>query len=363
MEVLGSGDESRTARSFPEALPGIVHPYHQDPSRKLRVLIISMGGARRKFLEEQLFQDPAIQESFEPPAFSPGVPSRSLRSRRTFFEAFHQAGLLPEAEWHAIRESFDDGRHEQCPNRWLDECLVDVPVEKGRHGNEADVRLHYSVELWRKAKTINRGRAVLACTLAHLIALRRLVDDQFDLVLEDNVRLPVLTCYDRISATLQAAAQWANERGSTCHLLYFGWLGSITNLEWIFSSYAPRHATANSLDDVNEMAVHTSVVPFPTLADIEEDLASGYQSSVALERARPTEIPERISGTTGDCSGTKSERIDNAGQHDSPGGTPVWGAYAYWISSEGYDCVLENLRRDVGALLWKGKRARYYQVT
>lgn len=39
-----------------------------------------------------------------------------------------------------------------------------------------------------------------------------------------------------------------------------------------------------------------------------------------------------------------------------------WGAYAYWISKLAYERLLETLRNDVGALLWKGKRARFYSV-
>lgn len=39
-----------------------------------------------------------------------------------------------------------------------------------------------------------------------------------------------------------------------------------------------------------------------------------------------------------------------------------WGAYAYWISAEGYKAVISSLQKDVGSLLWKGKRMRCYQV-
>jgi hypothetical protein len=42
----------------------------------------------------------------------------------------------------------------------------------------------------------------------------------------------------------------------------------------------------------------------------------------------------------------------------TPGGTPVWGAYAYWVSRRGLEMLLEDLRLDVGALVWKGKRMR-----
>ena len=45
-----------------------------------------------------------------------------------------------------------------------------------------------------------------------------------------------------------------------------------------------------------------------------------------------------------------------------PGGNPVWGTYAYWISREAYEVIMDTLRKDVGAILWKSKRMRYYHV-
>lgn len=39
-----------------------------------------------------------------------------------------------------------------------------------------------------------------------------------------------------------------------------------------------------------------------------------------------------------------------------------WGMYAYWISETAYHQLMETLRKDVGAMLWKGKRARFYSV-
>ena len=46
--------------------------------------------------------------------------------------------------------------------------------------------------------------------------------------------------------------------------------------------------------------------------------------------------------------------------HFSPSNS--WGAYAYWISAEGYKAIISSLQKDVGSLLWKGKRMRCYQV-
>jgi hypothetical protein len=49
-------------------------------------------------------------------------------------------------------------------------------------------------------------------------------------------------------------------------------------------------------------------------------------------------------------------------EHKRPGGNPVWGAYAYWISEDAYRSLMCSLRNDVGAMLWKGKRMRAYLV-
>ena len=47
----------------------------------------------------------------------------------------------------------------------------------------------------------------------------------------------------------------------------------------------------------------------------------------------------------------------------TPGGTNlVWGTYAYWISHDAYRIILQTLQNDIGAILWKGKRMRYYHV-
>jgi hypothetical protein len=58
----------------------------------------------------------------------------------------------------------------------------------------------------------------------------------------------------------------------------------------------------------------------------------------------------------------EAESSDDKRTHKKPGGNPVWGAYAYWMSSHAYETVMQTLRNDVGALLWKGKRMKAYLV-
>jgi GR25 family glycosyltransferase involved in LPS biosynthesis len=216
-----------------------------------------------------------------------------------------------------------------------------------RRGSAYDVSLHYSVELWTKARAVNRGRAVLACLLAHVRAMRRLVEDDLDLILEDNVRVPIESCAARIWHTLHASTE-ASHQG--CHLRYHGWLGSIPNLQWMYQYHIPRRKFSrkgveqdndnenNDADDLNDTP---TVFPFPTTEDIENDL-----------KARETHCNSNDDTTAN--NGTLKER--------DPGGNPVWGCYAYWVSRDGYEALMERLRNDVGAMVWKSKRARFYTV-
>ncbi|KAL3909973.1 MAG: hypothetical protein SGILL_007875, partial [Bacillariaceae sp.] len=317
-------------------------------------------------------------DDFEPPVFSPGVPSRELRNRYKFLYHANRAGLLPKAEWDAIRKAHgqphDDTQpipHPQQQSNNFFDCLKDLPVtSEKRRGSQYDLKVHYSVELWRKARGINRGRAVLACTLAHLIAMqRRLVNDEiFDLILEDNVRCAPTICAKRIWETKEAKQEREstttmsnnNNGENKCDYLYYGWLGSITNLKWILQVHAPKrkferdNATSSSTND-NDM--HT-IFPYPTLEHLEEDLVEWEDENVDVGRAEANEKANNERKNDGnDCDDTPEKY-----QHKRPGGNPVWGAYAYWISKQGYERLMESLRNDVGAMLWKGKRMRHYLV-
>ena len=239
------------------------------------------------------------------------------------------------------------------------ECLKDVPVRPGRKGLESDARLHYSVELWRKAKGLSRGRGVLGCVLAHLIAMRTFVEGGYDLLIEDNVRAPTgsasgddehdCECAERIWGTIDASHAAANHEGSglgPCHLRYYGWLGSRPNLEWVIKIHAERTSfqAPRVRDDIGRGAA--AVFPFPITEDIEIDAAGGHYGG-------ESDAQEDAVGDNKD-DGPKKEPTCG------PGGTPIWSSYAYWISRDGLEAILSALRNDVGALLWKGKRMRCY---
>jgi GR25 family glycosyltransferase involved in LPS biosynthesis len=302
--------------------------------RKLRPLVISMGGERETHIRALFDQ---MKEDFEEPVFSPGIPQRSLRTRSNFFPIAYEAGLIPEAEWEALKVGIHSEDY-QLHTKQLYECLKDIPVTEHRKGNDNDVKLHYSVELWRKAKGLNRGRAVLACTLAHLTAMKKCVDEGFDFILEDNVRAPMEECASRVRETIHASEELVKETGDPCHMRYFGWLGSIPNLKWVLNTHSKRMGYKRKQAE-DALCIDNTVFPLP----VSEDFGC------LADEPEKEEEDEKI--------------VDEKGAsraHKKPGGTAIWGAYAYWISKEGYEALMERLRLDVGALMWKGKRMRCF---
>jgi GR25 family glycosyltransferase involved in LPS biosynthesis len=302
-----------------------------------------MGGERQEAVERMFAQ---YGDDFDPPTFVPGVPSRSLRARTELFRIAYEVGLLPVAEWEALQEGFVNAEYLAHPDKFF-ECLKDVPITTdGRRGGPADLAVHYSVELWRKSKALNRGRGVLGCLLAHLAAMKKMVEHQefendeetFDLICEDNVRL----CSDaarRIWETKEASA--SSSTVQDCHLQYHGWLGSLPNLEWVLNVHSKRTGLPS---DAADKAFY-----YPITADFS-DLKE--TSSVVLDG-------ETI---TAEAVTSSSKTTSPATAHKTPGGTAIWGAYAYWISKQGYEALLNRLQKDVGSMLWKGKRMRCYIV-
>jgi len=335
-----------------------------DCKRKLRPLVITMGGKRKEYISE-MFSHPAMAPYFEPPAFSPGVPQRELRNRMGLMTHAGKAGIIPQPEWEALSSPQAKILNEDDP-KTLFEVLDDVPVEPGRLGSDFDVKLHYSIELWQKAKGINRGRSVLACSLAHLIAMRTLVEDGYDFILEDNVRAAITNpeeddtnadgeiyceCAERIWSAKQASVEWESATRQMCHLRYYGWLGSRPNLEFVMNVHRPQMQFARK----EEGSDVRTVFPFPIESDVEKHLGkdsslSASASNMTSAKAKAVEAEER-------------EKADNnKDKRTKPGGTPIFGAFAYWVSAEGYDAIIKSLQKDVGGMLWKGKRMRCHQV-
>lgn len=374
---------------------------------------------------------PTLAAHFEPPVFSPGVPSRDLRNRLKFLEHAYRAGLIPEVEWKEIRRAVreqtmngDDAinndavgdddeagdNYKLCTdeehyskkidpfmylatvsktqsgdadddvktdnnaankiinekdksktkknNRWLEyETISLVPISPQRKGSPADISIPFSMELWRKAKTLNRDRGVLACTFAHLRAMKTLVGEcnenntdldgsrdenngGYDFILEDNVRAFVgigeesRAASNRIWDIIEAS----NEAPSECHMRYYGWLGSQPNLAWIYDNHIPRSAfNPSSLENTGPETGECTIFPLPVRAGDDSEL--GKDDSLVVQ---------------------SYETSCQAPQFTTPGGTAVWGTFAYTVSSVAHRTLISLLQNDVGSVLWKGKRMRCY---
>lgn len=274
-----------------------------------------------------------------------------------------------------IEEEGNNNNSDKQKKRWPQtKTTALVPISPDRKGSPEDVSVPYSLELWRKAKTLNRDRSVFGCTLAHLIAMKKLVgdgstDQEFDFILEDNVRAFVginvedvhssvscsdgndswtgwsCECANRIWDAIELSGEMGkdniinSDNLSTCHLRYFGWLGSLPNLSWVYDKHIPRKG--DSKGDVK-------IFPFPTNDDFELDSIRTDKESVKLQKKTGTK--------------TQQKALEGTPNFITPGGTAVFGTFAYTISQEAYHSLLVNLQNDVGALMWKSKKMRAYHA-
>jgi len=384
---------------------------------------------------------PSLRAHFEPPIFSPGVPSREIRNRLKLLEYANQAGLLPELEWQLIcralqeqllsptaNASSGDEKEQKHDQEHADEGVTQgisylelsqesvkgetqkvidpfiylattsrvepstssncddesktvntlsnnnnkknnkkneyetkslIPISPHRRGSAEDITVPYSMELWRKSKSLNRDRSVFGCSLAHLIAMKTLIGDdynksddlssheaKFDFILEDNVRAFVgLEDDDMSSSSCECACSiWdliegSNKAQEKPHLRYFGWLGSKPNLTWLYNNHIPRKAFATEEGNCR-------IFPFPTNNDFLLDSIDGSSKS----------------STRQTTNGDTTEESSTQPSFSSPGGTAIWGMFAYTISPAAYHSLITQLQNDVGMLMWKGKRMRAFQA-
>jgi hypothetical protein len=265
----------------------------------MKVLIISGGGARQEALTSMFNEynaslralasenaSASLDEndiiSFD---FVNGVSSRDLRSAKGYTGAATRAALLPD----------DTGEYE--------------PKNEGKKEF-----FSYEDELWKKGKALARERSVLGCFFAHLIAMKKSIEENYDLILEDNVRMPFHSdmllgsgnAGENVKRNIAKEVRDVKAGSDNAALVYFGWLGSEKNLNWIFDTHLPRYSG------------DSPVAPFPFSEHYEND--------------------------------------------EGIGGTPLWGAYAYSITAEGYNAIMHKLKRDVGAMLWRSKKMKNYLV-
>jgi len=391
--------------------------------RKLRPLVISLipkddddttatssnNNTLRRYeqITKMFTTHPSLSKHFEAPTFSQGVPSRELRGRLNFLRHANIAGLIPDIEWEAIckgideqieditakdneedtkenekqhktidpfrylatetliqqtntRDSTEQQTKQKKKKHWLQyETKTLIPISPNRRGSPEDIAIPYSMELWRKAKTLNRDRSVLACTFAHLMAMKRIVGDkhdgalnddnedlEYDFILEDNVRAFLgidnedtkygCECANRIWDIIEAS----NNASSECHLRYFGWLGSLPNLNWVYNNHMKRSQLNETTSPDDDECI---IFPFPTNDDFLLDSIDAT--------SKVNSHDDKISGQTSSMP-----------QFSTPGGTAVFGTFAYTISPSCYHTLINTLQNDVGQLMWKGKRMRAYQA-
>lgn len=313
-----------------------------DPSindRKIRLLIITMGGRRKEIIEEMFIQNEILSKHFSV-EFSPGVPVRSIKTQKGLWKTANDAKLFYPEEWEQMKKvDFD-------PDILIENYDKTKNYHKNRKGRKIDLEVPYCLELWRKSKGLSRQRSVLACSLAHLIAIRKHIEKineengnhiGYDIILEDNVR-PILStgtsgtgtgnddgdgdslveCVQRIRDTIKSSQDIKSE--FPCHMRYFGWLGSMKNVAYVYNQYFQESSPQSQTTEEEE----------------EQNLYNKLSDKIF---AYPTTAHD---GLTGSC---------------------IWGAFAYWISPEAYhNCLIPTLRDDVGSMLWKGKRMKTFCV-
>lgn len=210
----------------------------------------------------------AALEGFESVEFVDGIPSRSLRRKEDLRAALEEAEL----------------------------------VQPG------DDQLHAT--MWLRCRSLSRERAVLACYLAHLRAIRQAVQSGADVIFEDNVRMPARPPGEaarRIRACIEASPQ--------AELRLYGFGGRKEDLEAMYAEVSPKTAALP--------------LPFRFVPDGHAVVDSG----------------------PADVANTKRVPV-------------TWGAYAYWISPRGWATLLHRIQSDVlmAVVAPKGKNLRGFMV-
>ncbi len=176
--------------------------------RPIRVLCVTLGGTRRAEIERRFAG--RLGESGEGSEgaaaefelqFVDGVPQRDLRSRAGLLRTLRSVGLLSEEGSVLPPDAADEGVGQAS-------------------GNDLEQRC------WLAMRHLNRDRAVLACVLAHLRAMRIAVEEGWDVILEDNTRGAMHLAAQRIRECA--------ENSPEAHLRYYAYGGRAGEIyEWL----------------------------------------------------------------------------------------------------------------------------------
>jgi hypothetical protein len=128
-------------------------------------------------------------------------------------------------------------------------------------------------------------------------------------------------------------------------------------VKYLLTQHKSKRQFTRPLNDATkEEQEQPTIMPFPTNENLEQDLKEMEEEGL-FEKCEES-LPESDNKEEDDDDEPKT----STRQHLRPGGNMVWGCYGYWMSRQAYESLMDELRNDVGALLWKGKRMRYYSV-
>lgn len=235
--------------------------------KPLRILCITLGGIRQERMERIFSNSPDFQVSFVS-----GIQQRQLRSRKGLIDALTSVNLLPTPS--------DATKEEEC---------------------------------WRAMRHLNRDRAVLACTLAHLKAMAICAQEDYDVICEDSICGPVESgiAAQRLR-TMIAATPDADVR-------YFAYGGRATEIrQW-----------QHEIKQQQQQLLSTSTSPLlPPCTPWPIKILPNEDGSA---------------NTTGD--GRKASIL--------------WGTMAYKTSDRAYRTILAEIQQDLpGSLAFQLKRAK-----
>ena len=127
-----------------------------------------------------------------------------------------------------MRNAYESGLLTEDPN---------ATFLAGKKGSQKGIwpDMDYAEELWKKGRSLNRERSVLACLMAHLKAMRAALEGGYDVILEDNVR--ILESHETYTIMRSFI-----DKSMSSGVRYFGYLGPRDNLEWLYEKHLPRYA-------------------------------------------------------------------------------------------------------------------------
>jgi len=130
-------------------------------------------------------------------------------------------------------------------------------------------------------------------------------------MLEDNVRAPVECCADLVTKAKEASEMLHAEKGIECHFRFIGWLGSLTNLEYLLQTHSRKRAYPPREKDAKESGPTAEVFPFPLYSHLKVDLDE-------------LGITDSDAEGEGECGGADEQEAsdDKTGgtKHSKPGG-------------------------------------------